>query len=46
MRSLLFNLKTKIMKGLKFNAILAKNEIAREINQLEDLWLDGVENVE
>ncbi len=31
MRSLLFNLKTKIMKDLKFNAILAKNEIAREI---------------
>lgn len=22
------------------------NEISREINQLEDLWLDGVENVE
>ena len=31
MRSLLFNLKTKIMKDLKFNAILAKNEIAREV---------------
>ena len=31
MRSLLFNLKTKLMKDLKFNAILAKNEIAREI---------------